>query len=79
MRVNSVDVWMGVAAGNEKPERLEGHGVGISQGYLDHKTQPHPRTLRQAYAYGPMVVLWGRALLMSEVPLHTQRASLLNL
>jgi hypothetical protein len=29
------------------------------QGYLAHKKPPPPRTLQQAYAYGPVVVLGG--------------------
>ena len=39
------------------------------QGCIDHEKQPPPRTLRQAYAQGPMVVLGGWVFLMSEVPL----------
>ena len=44
------------------------------QGYLAHKNLPPPRTLRQAYAYGPMVVLGGGGAFSYErgtpVPLY---------
>ena len=35
------------------------------QGYFAHKKQPPPRTLQQAYAYGPMAVL-GRGVVSYE-------------
>jgi hypothetical protein len=47
-----------------------GVGVGVGrlgvwdlQGYLDHEKPPHPRTLQQAYAEGPTVVLGGGGVL----------------
>ena len=40
------------------------------QGYLARKKIPHPRTLQQAYAYEPVIVLGGGRFLMSEVPLY---------
>ncbi|KAJ1480153.1 hypothetical protein T484DRAFT_1901603 [Baffinella frigidus] len=45
------------------PAQCSGHTphVGV-QGYLAHKKAPPPRTLQQAYALGPMVVLGGEAL-----------------
>ena len=39
------------------------------QGYLAHKKMPPPRTLQEAYAWGPTVVLGGGRFLVSEVPL----------
>jgi len=46
----------------------------LTQGYLAHKkTHPH-RTLQQAHAQGPMVVLRERSFRMSEVPLHTRES-----
>ena len=39
------------------------------QGYVAHKKQPPPRTLKWAYAQGPTVALGGGKFLMSEVPL----------
>jgi len=42
------------------------------QGYLAHKKLPRPRTLQQAQAWGPPVLLRGGQLLMSEVPLPRQ-------
>ena len=41
------------------------------QGYLAHKKLPPPRTLPQAYAQGPRVVLGGGLFLMSEVALYS--------
>ena len=38
------------------------------QGYLAHKNLPPPRTLKQDYTQGPIVVLGVGMLLMSEVP-----------
>ena len=37
------------------------------QGHLAHKKQQPPRTLQQAHAYGPSVVLGGSQFLMSKV------------
>ena len=39
------------------------------QGHLAHKKVPPPRTLHQAYAQGPVVVLGEGLFLVSEVPL----------
>jgi hypothetical protein len=39
------------------------------QGFFAHKKASPPRTLQQAYAQGPMVVLGGGAFLMSKLPL----------
>ena len=41
---------------------------------MDHHKLPYPRTLRQAYASGPMVVLGGGGDLISEVTLSTGAA-----
>ena len=41
----------------------------VLQGYLANKKTPSPRTLQQAYAYGPRAVPRGVRFLMSEVPL----------
>ena len=43
--------------------------MALVQGYLAHKKPYPPRTLQQAYAWGPMVFLGGLLFLMSEVPL----------
>ena len=43
--------------------------ASVLQGYLAHKKLHPARTIQQAYASGPMVVLGGWAFLMSEVPL----------
>ena len=40
------------------------------QGYQTHTKLPHPRTLQQAYAQGPTVVLGRRQFLMGKVPLY---------
>ena len=43
----------------------------VLQGYLAHEKLPPARTLHQAYAQGPTVVLGGGGqFLMSEVPLY---------
>ena len=39
------------------------------RGFLAHKKQRPPRTLRQDYAQGPLEVLGGGRLLMSEEPI----------
>ena len=44
------------------------HGAA-EQGNLAHKKLPPPRTLQQAYAQCPTVVLWEGQFLMSEAPL----------
>ena len=43
------------------------------QGYLAHKKPPPPRTLPQAYAWGPTAALRGARFLISEVPLYRER------
>ena len=40
------------------------------QGYLTYKKRCPPRTLRLAYAQGPMEVLERWEFLMSEIPLY---------
>ena len=40
------------------------------QGGLDHKKQRTPRTLQEAYAQGPKVVLRRGQFIMGEVPLY---------
>ena len=47
--------------------------LGSVQGYLAHKKTPPFRTLLQADAWGPTIVLGGVHLLMSEVPLYDRR------
>ena len=46
------------------------------KGYLAHRKSPLPGTLQQAHASGPVLVLEGERVFMSEVPLHVinQRA-----
>ena len=39
-------------------------------GYLDHKKYPPRRISQLSYAQGPMVILWGGGVLISEVPLR---------
>ena len=45
-------------------------------GNLADKKTPPPRTLQQAYAQGPVVVLGGGRFLISEVPLYVRPFSL---
>ena len=49
-----------------------GRTVWRVQGSLAHKKMAAPRTLQQAYAYGPKAVLGGWLFLVSEVPKNGQ-------
>ena len=48
---------------------LLGRSVAGSQGFLAHEKPLRPRTLQEAHAQGPMVILGKGAVVMSEVPL----------
>ena len=47
--------------------------ISSLQGYFTHTKQRPPETPQKDYAWGPMVVLGGGGVLLSEVPLHAMQ------